>query len=161
MIGWQGIAGRHLGETVWIGDLLFFVSSVLWAGFTVLIRYWQVNAIRATAVVAVISLCLFAPCYLTYRGPAHLAALPLAPLVFQGVVQGLVQAVFTIMAYNRSIAILGVSRAVLFPALVPAMSILIGVPAVGEIPNALQMAGLVTVSIGMMLAVGLFRRAKT
>ena len=160
MIGWQGIAGRHLGETVWIGDLLFFVSSVLWAGFTVLIRYWQVNAIRATAVVAVISLCFFAPCYLTYRGPAHLAALPLAPLVFQGVVQGLVQAVFTIMAYNRSIAILGVSRAVLFPALVPAMSILIGIPAVGEIPNALQIAGLVTVSIGMMLAVGLFRRAR-
>ena len=70
------------------------------------------------------------------------------------------QAVFTIMAYNRSIAILGVSRAVLFPALVPAMSILIGIPAVGEIPNALQVAGLVTVSIGMMLAVGLLKRAK-
>ena len=160
MIGWQGIADRHTGETVWIGDLLFFVSSVLWAGFTVLIRYWKVDAIRATAVVAVISLCFFGPAYLVYRGPGHLAALPLVPLVFQGVVQGLVQAVLTIMAYNRSIAILGVSRAVLFPALVPAMSILIGIPAIGEIPNGLQIAGLVTVSIGMMLAVGLFNRVR-
>ncbi len=158
MIGWQGIAGMHSGETVWIGDLLFFVSSVLWAGFTVLIRYWKVNAMHATAVVAVVCLCIFSPIYLAYRGPAHLASLPLGPLVFQGVVQGLVQAVFTIMAYNRSIAILGVSRAVLFPALVPALSILIGIPAVGELPNALQVAGLVTVSIGMMLAVGIFNR---
>ena len=66
---------------------------------------------RRPAVVAVLSLCFFAPCYLVYRGPQHLALLPLGALVFQGVVQGLVQAVLTIMAYNRSIAILGVSRA--------------------------------------------------
>ena len=158
MIGWQGIAARATGGTAWIGDLLFFVSSVLWAAFTVLIRYWRVDAIRATAVVAVLSLCVFIPLYLVYRGPQHLAALPLLPLVFQGLVQGLVQALITVMAYNRAIAILGVSRAVLFPALVPALSILIGIPAVGEIPNALQIAGLVTVSVGMLVAVGIHKR---
>lgn len=115
MIGWQGIVGSAAGDTAWIGDILFFSSSVLWAGFTVLIKRWQVDALRATSVVAVISLWGFIPLYLAYRGPSHLAALPFAPLAFQGMVQGLVQAVITIMAYNRSIAILGVSRAVLFP----------------------------------------------
>jgi drug/metabolite transporter (DMT)-like permease len=157
LIGWQGITGANAGDTAWVGDILFFVSSLFWAAFTVLIRYWKVDAIKATAVVAVLSLCFFAPCYLVYRGPQHLAALPLGPLVFQGVVQGLVQAVLTIMAYNRSIAILGVSRAVLFPALVPALSILIGIPAVGEMPTALQIAGLSAVSAGMLLAVGVLR----
>ncbi|HYI30274.1 MAG TPA: DMT family transporter [Bradyrhizobium sp.] len=157
LIGWQGIASATAGDAAWIGDILFFVSSLFWAGFTVLIRYWKVDAIKATAVVAVLSLCFFAPCYLVYRGPQHLALLPLGALVFQGVVQGLVQAVLTIMAYNRSIAILGVSRAVLFPALVPALSILIGIPAVGEMPTALQIAGLATVSAGMLLAVGILR----
>ncbi len=156
MIGWQGVAGSMAGEAAWIGDLLFFVSSLFWAAFTVLIRWWKVDAVRATALVAVLSLFFFAPAYLVYRGPQHLAALPLLPLVFQGIVQGLVQAVVTIMAYNRAIAILGVSKAVLFPALVPAMSVLMGVPAVGEMPNALQIAGLVTVSAGMLLAVGIF-----
>ena len=117
-------------------------------------------SIRATAVVAVVSLFSYAPIYLAYRGASHLLALPFGELAFQGIIQGLVQAVFTIMAYNRTVAILGVSRAVLFPALVPAMSILIGIPAVGEIPNALQIGGLAAVSIGMMLAVGIFRRAK-
>jgi drug/metabolite transporter (DMT)-like permease len=161
LIGWQGIASATAGDAAWIGDILFFVSSLFWAGFTVLIRYWKVDAIKATAVVAVLSLCFFAPCYLVYRGPQHLALLPLGALVFQGVVQGLVQAVLTIMAYNRSIAILGVSRAVLFPALVPALSILIGIPAVGEMPTALQIAGLATVSAGMLLAVGILRPRRT
>lgn len=158
MIGWQGIAGHAAGATTWIGDLLFFLSSVLWAIFTVLIRKWKADAIRATAVVAVLSLAVFTPLYPLYRGFDHIAALPLGPLVFQGVVQGMVQSVLTIMAYNRSIAILGVSRAVLFPALVPALSVLIGIPAVGEIPNVMQIAGLATVSAGMIVAVGLLRR---
>ena len=33
-----------------------------------------------------------------------------------------------VMAYARSVALLGVSKAVLFPAIVPALSVLIGVP---------------------------------
>jgi drug/metabolite transporter (DMT)-like permease len=119
-----------------------------------LIRYWQINAMRATSVVAVLSLCVILPVYFRYRGVTHLANLPAGPLVFQGVVQGLVQSVITIMAYNRSIAILGVSRAVLFPAIVPAISVLIGIPALGEIPNVLQTAGVVVVSVGMFVAVG-------
>ena len=158
MIGWQGIFDSAPGERAWIGDALFFLSSVLWAGFTVLIRYWRIDAVRATAVVAVLSMCVIVPVYLGYRGPAHLAKLPGLTLLVQGVVQGLVQSVITLMAYNRSIAILGVSRAVLFPAIVPAISVLIGIPALGEIPNALQTAGLAVVSAGMFVAVGTLNR---
>ena len=116
------------------------------------------DAVRATSVVAVLSLCVIVPVYFGYRGVTHLASLPTAPLVFQGIIQGLVQSVITIMAYNRSIAILGVSRAVLFPAIVPAISVLIGIPALGEIPNALQTAGVIVVSVGMLVAVGTLNR---
>ena len=158
MIGWQGLSRAAPGETVWIGDSLFFLSSVLWAGFTLMIRYWRLDAVRATSVVAVLSLCIVVPGYLWYRGIGHLANLPHGPLVFQGVVQGLVQSVITFMAYNRSIAVLGVSRAVLFPAIVPAMTVLIGIPTLGEIPNGLQTAGLIAVSIGMLVAVGAMNR---
>lgn len=158
LIAGQGALGSATGTTTWVGDLLFFASSVLWAGFTLLIRYWRVDAVRATAVVGVLSLCISAPVYLAYRGPAHLTNLPFAALAVQGVVQGLVQAVITIMAYSRAIAILGVSRAVLFPAIVPAVSILIGIPLLGEIPNTVQIAGLLLVSLGMFVAVGLLGR---
>lgn len=158
MIGWQGIFDSAPGESAWIGDALFFLSSVLWAGFTVLIRHWRIDAVRATSVVAVLSICVIVPVYFGYRGLTHLANLPTGALVFQGIVQGLVQSVITIMAYNRSIAILGVSRAVLFPAIVPAISVFIGIPALDEIPNPLQTAGVVVVSAGMFVAVGTLNR---
>jgi drug/metabolite transporter (DMT)-like permease len=54
-----------------------------------------------------------------------------------------------------------VSRAVLFPALVPALSVLIGIPVVGEIPSVLQIAGLVLVTLGLLTTVGLWQRLLT
>lgn len=92
------------------------------------------------------------------RGLAHPAGLPRGALAVQGAVQGLLQGVVSIVTYNRAIAILGVSRAVLFPAIVPAISILIGIPLIGETPNLTQVAGLALVSVGMLVAVGLLRR---
>jgi len=136
------------GERVWAGDALFLLSSVLWAGFTLLIRIWRIDAVRATSVVAVLSLCVVVPIYFRYRGWAHLAELPRAAFVFQAVLQGLLQSVITIMAF---------SRAVLFPAIVPAISVLIGIPTLGEIPTALQLAGVVIVSAGMLVAVAAAR----
>jgi drug/metabolite transporter (DMT)-like permease len=157
MIAWQGLVESSVGASMWIGDALFFVSSLFWASFTMLLRHWRLDAIKATAIVAVLSLCVFAPIYLAVRGIDHLVALPLGVLVVQGVVQGLVQSIITIMAYARSVALLGVSKAVLFPAIVPALSVLIGVPILGEVPTPLQIAGLITVSLGMIVAVGLLK----
>lgn len=154
LLGWQGITGAAVSETTWIGDLLFVLSSILWATFTILMRYWRIDAVKATAVVGVLSLAVAVPGYLSYRGVDHLLALPLGTLAVQGVVQGLVQGVITIMAYSRAVAILGVSRGVLFPAIVPAVSILIGIPLIGEVPTFTQIAGLIAVSAGMVVAVG-------
>ena len=56
--------------------------------------------------------------------------------------------------------LLGVSRAVLFPAIVPAVSVLIGIPIVGEIPGALQIAGLVLVTAGLLVTIGIFDRLR-
>ena len=158
MISWQSIIESTVGASVWIGDALFFVSSLFWASFTILLRHWRLDAIKATAIVAVLSMCVIVPIYLTVRGTDHLMALPLGALIVQGAVQGLVQSIITIMAYARSVALLGVSRAVLFPAVVPALSVLIGIPFLGEVPTPLQIAGLTTVSLGMIVAVGLLKR---
>ena len=55
---------------------------------------------------------------------------------------------------------LGVSRAVLFPAIVPAVSVLVGIPIVGEIPGPLQIAGLVLVTLGLLITIGMVRRLR-
>jgi len=154
LIGWHGIAADNGMPASWIGDLMFGASSLLWATFTLLLRAWRVEAARATAVVSVMSCVLASPIYLAVRGIDHLAALPVGPIVVQGLTQGLIQGVITIMAYSKAVALLGVSRAVLFPAIVPAVSVLIGIPLVGEIPDAVQIAGILTVSVGLLIAVG-------
>jgi len=155
-ISWQGIVEGGHGDRTWVGDLLFLASGLLWAAFTVLLRHWRIDALRATAVVCVLSCVVVVPVYLAYRGGGHLESVPFAPLAFQGLTQGFVQAIFTMLAYSHAVAILGVSRAVLFPASVPAFSILIGIPAIGEIPTAMQVGGLALVSAGLALAIGVF-----
>ena len=158
MVSWHGLTGGAVKSSAWIGDLMFVASSVLWATFTVLMRKWRIDPVRATSVVAVLTAAVVIPAYLGWHGAGRLGTLPLGALAAQGVAQGLVQGVITLIAYTKAIAILGVSRAVLFPAIVPAISIVIGVPLVGEIPDAIQIAGLALVSLGLLAAVGIFGR---
>jgi drug/metabolite transporter (DMT)-like permease len=157
LIGWDGLM-QPSGAQAWLGDLMFFASSLLWAGFTLLLRYWRVPALRATAVVSVLSFAIATPAYLAAMGTAHLAALPFGLLGFQGLVQGGLQGAVTMVAYSQAVMLLGVSRAVLFPAVVPAASVLIGIPIVGEIPSVLQVTGLGLVTLGLLITVGVFRR---
>lgn len=158
LVSWHGLAGSSVTDTTWIGDLMFVSSSMLWAVFTLLMRKWRIDPMRATAVVAVLTALVVLPGYFAYRGIDRLLALPTDALLAQGIAQGLIQGVVTLLAYSKAIAILGVSRAVLFPAIVPAISILIGIPLVGEWPDAMQIAGVCLVTVGIFAAVGLIGR---
>lgn len=157
LIGWDGLA-QPAGERAWLGDLMFFASSLLWACFTLLLRHWRVPALRATAVVSVLSFLISTPVYLLWAGTAHLATLPAGTLAIQGLIQGGLQGAVTMVAYSQAVVLLGVSRAVLFPAIVPAVSVLVGIPIVGEIPSLLQVGGLGLVTVGLLATVGVFRR---
>lgn len=157
LIGWDGLS-QSGGEKTWLGDLMFFTSSVLWAGFTLLLRFWRVPALNATAAVTVLSFAVTTPVYLVLMGIDHLAALPPGLLAFQGIVQGGLQSAVTMIAYSQAVMLLGVSRAVLFPAIVPAVSVIVGIPVVGEIPSVLQVAGLGLVTLGLLITVGILRR---
>jgi drug/metabolite transporter (DMT)-like permease len=161
LIGWDGIAHAAAGQRAWLGDLLFFLSSLLWACFTLLLRHWRMPALRATAVVSVLSMVVATPTYFLWAGPEHLAALPVAAVALQGLVQGGLQGLVTMIAYTRAVILLGVSRAVLFPAIVPAVSVLIGIPIVGEIPGTLQIAGLALVTAGLLVTIGVLDRLRT
>jgi drug/metabolite transporter (DMT)-like permease len=88
------------------------------------------------------------------------AALPLGALLFQGLVQGGLQGVITMLAYGQAVLLLGVSRAVLFPAIVPAVSVIAGIPIVGEIPGVLQVTGLCIVTFGLLVTIGVVGRLR-
>jgi len=69
----------------------------------------------------------------------------------QALVQGVLAGAGAIYLFTRAVVLLGASRAVLFPSLVPPFTLLIGYLTIGEAPSAAQLAGLVIVIVGFRL----------
>ena len=55
------------------------------------------------------------------------------------------------ICFTRAVVLLGASRAVLFPSLVPPFTLLVGYLALGEVPSMSQLAGLAIVLVGFRL----------
>ncbi len=140
------------------GDAMFVFAGVLWAFFTVLAKRWQLSAIPVTAVLSVLSAVLVLPIYAATQDFSRIASLPASVLVVQFVVQGLLSGVVAIIFFTRAAELAGAARAAIFPALVPAAAIVMGVPITGELPTLYQWAGLVVVTLGLLTAVGVVRR---
>jgi drug/metabolite transporter (DMT)-like permease len=141
-----------------IGDAMFLGAGLLWASFTILARRWGIKAIPATAAVSVLSALVVVPVYAATTGFAHLLALPPSVLLPQILVQGVLSGVVAVICFTRAAEQLGAARAALFPALVPASAILLGIPLAGEWPGGVQLLGLGLVSFGLLVAMGVLRR---
>ncbi|MBL8701060.1 MAG: DMT family transporter [Alphaproteobacteria bacterium] len=135
------------------GEALFFLSAVLWAGYTVASRIWQVPALPAVAILSLVGAVLLIPVYLSLVGPRFLAA-PAVEILGQAVFQGLVTGLLATFLYMRAIEILGPARASLFVALVPPIATVSAWPILGERPGLVTLAGVALVSLGMVVAVG-------
>ncbi len=150
-------AGWGAGDT-WRGDFSFAAAGLLWAGFTIACRSWGVDALRATAVVAVLGGVASLGLWLGFGDPAAMFERGAGVLATQALVQGVLSGVIAVYAYGRAAAALGAARAAIFAALVPVMAVIAGVPITGEWPVGLQWPGLAIVLAGLSLAMGLLPR---
>jgi len=158
IIGLALIAGPELfsGSTgVLVGDAMFIVAGAMWAGFTLLTRLWKLAPLPATAAVSVFSALVYVPAHLLVVGLDGLREATPQMLLAQGVVQGLLSGVVAVLAFTRAVALLGASSASIFPAMVPAVAVLVGIPLTGELPTGPQTLGLLIVSLGLVAALGL------
>jgi len=156
-LGWDGLANH--GELTWLGDAMFALGGLFWAGYTIASRAWRVEPLHATAVVGVLSMIAYVPAYAWLAG-AHLVAAPWREIVIQAVFQGVLSAIVALLLYTRAVAILGAARGAVFAALVPAFSLLVAIPLLQERPTPLQLTGVAFVSLGMVLALGLHDPAR-
>ena len=146
------------GPEAWKGDLLFMAAGTLFAVFTILVRAWRVTPLAATAAVTVISLIAVVP-FMPFTGTfERLAALPWPLLVTQAVVQGVLSGLLAVIAYAKAVELLGAGTAALFPALLPAVAMALGIPVTGEWPTAPEWAGAAMASVGLAAATGVFNR---
>jgi drug/metabolite transporter (DMT)-like permease len=142
---------RHIGLSGVQGDLIFVLTGFMFAGFGTLLRHWRVSGLSATAVISVLSL-LLAPAYLASGGLDRVAAAGLGENALQALGQGILAGPAALFLFAFSVQMLGAGRAAVFPATVPALTLLVGWLLLGEAPTALQAAGLVTVLLGFYLA---------
>lgn len=163
MAGLAAIAGPGLvtgSGTAPLGDAMFALAGASWALFTVLARRWAIPALPATAAVSVVSALVFVPIYVLTQDLSRLAALSTAALATQVIVQGVLSGVVAVIFFTRAAELAGAARAAVFPALVPAAAILIGIPVAGEWPNGVQLLGLAIVTAGLLAAIGVFNRRR-
>ena len=132
---------------------LFLAAAACWAGFTVCIRYWEIDPVYGVSVVAVLSLISFTPIYFIFFDFSCLY-LPADEIILQISYQGILVGVVAVILFTICIPVLGPARTALFMALVPVFGTLLGALILNEIPGKIEFAGIGLVIIGMLAAMG-------
>ena len=145
-----GEAVTTIGAHGVVGDLMFVVTGAFFATFGILLKFWRIDAIRATVVVGVVSLVLI-PVQWLFVGFERMIALGAWENLVQGVLQGILAGPSAIYLFTRAVILLGAARAAVFPALVPGFTLLVGYLALGIVPSVWQLLGFAIVLIGFRL----------
>jgi drug/metabolite transporter (DMT)-like permease len=132
------------------GDLAFAAAGLLFAGFTILLRKWAIAPLRAVTVTTVVSLGAV-PIYWAVWGFENMLAQGIWENLLQALAQGIFGGPGALYLFTQSVSRLGVSRAAVFPSLVPGFALLLGPMLLGEMPTALQLVGFLVVLVGFRL----------
>lgn len=147
-----GEAATTIGGNALTGDMLFATAGLMWAVFTTCLRRSHTSGIMAARIVGVLSLLIYAPLHAALFGLEHMFSLGLGEVLLQVAVQGIFAGLLALYLFGRAVTALGAGRASTFPALVPALTILFGFLALGEVPTFAQLVGLAIVGIGFRFA---------
>jgi drug/metabolite transporter (DMT)-like permease len=137
-------------KSVLLGDLCFFGVGLLWGGYPLLLQLWKVDALRATAVLAVLSALAFWPWYL-FNGAERLLALPTGPMLFHGFNQGVLNMVIGLWLWGHAVKLVGAAESGRFPPLIPVIGTLSAIPLLGEWPGPMQWAGIGLIVAGLAI----------
>lgn len=149
LLGWEALA--TIGGHGILGDFTFAGAGLSFAVFAMMLRLWRIAPVQAAMIVSVLSL-IYVPIYWAAFGFARMATAGWGENLLQVVAQGGLAGTGATYLFTRTVMLLGASRAALFPALVPATTLLIGFLALGIVPSLVQLAGLVVVGLGFRLA---------
>ncbi len=142
------------GGVIATGHLILFGTGIMWACYALIVRRAAVPALNATAVVAVGSAVFYLPIYLVAL-PKQIFTAPMADLLVQAGFQGILVSVVAIYAFNRSAELLGPVAGATLPALIPVVTLVLGVVVLGEAAGADETSSAIMVTIGLaMILVG-------
>jgi drug/metabolite transporter (DMT)-like permease len=145
------IAGTtHSNPTIMFGDLCFIGVGLIWGGYPLLIQHWKVDALKATAIVSVLSL-VYLPVYALFFFRGFDVA-PWWVVLLHGFNQGILNLIVGLWLWSWATRVLGPAVVGRFPPTIPVIGTLLAVPILGEIPSGLQIAGIALIIVGLFVA---------
>ena len=157
LVGGRSLMHAFEGGQVWIGDLLFMAAALVWAIYSVQVRQYALEAVRATAALTAFAFFTYLPVYgvllLLHWVPGRFMAAPIGDIAFQMLFQGLVSVVVAGVTFTRMIQYFGPVRTTMITALVPGLSALGAVFLLGEPLYWNLAAGLALVTLGILFGV--------
>ena len=136
--------------SVLAGDALFLAASALGALYVLQLRNWGINALQGAAIVTFYSALVVVPWHLWSASGALWQAAPFE-ILWQVLWQGVLIGCVALVALNHAIARLGPERASALVALVPALSAVLGLLFLGEIPSSAEIAAILAISAGVSI----------
>jgi drug/metabolite transporter (DMT)-like permease len=131
-----------------IGALV--LVSAMWAAYTLLFRRSGLAPIQSAAMICIWSALFFLPAYIQL-GLSHLGLASMREILFQATYQGLLMSGVAIVAFNRSVALLGAGAASAMIALLPATASILAIPVLGEVPMPAESAAILVIAVGVLL----------
>ncbi len=138
------------GGAITTGHLILIATGTMWASYALIVRRTAVPALNATAIVAVGSAVFYLPVYLVVL-PKEILAAPITDVLMQAGFQGVLVSVVAIYAFNRSAELLGPVAGATLPALIPVVTLGLGVLVLGETAGAGEYASAILVTMGLAL----------
>lgn len=140
----------RVGGAVTTGHLILIATGIMWASYALIVRRAAVPALNATAIVAVGSAVFYLPVYLVAL-PKQILAAPLTDILVQAGFQGVLVSIVAIYAFNRSAELLGSVAGATLPALIPVVTLGLGVVALGETAGVGEFVSAILVTAGLTL----------
>ena len=157
LVGGMSLLKAFEGGDVWIGDLLFMTAAFCWSAYSVMVRRYGLDAVRATMAITAFALVSFVPAYalLVHLNvlPSHMAQAAWSEIVFQAVFQGVGSVVISGITFTQMIRTFGPIKSTMITALVPGLSALGAVVFLGEPLSWNLWAGLALVTCGILFGV--------
>jgi drug/metabolite transporter (DMT)-like permease len=132
------------------GDAMFLAASALGALYVLQLRNWGVSAMQAAAIVTVYSAMIVVPWHLWSAGESLWRQAP-GELLWQTLWQGVLIGCVALVALNHAITRLGAERSSALVALVPALSAMLALVFLGEVPTTAEIAAILAISAGVSI----------
>lgn len=151
-----GIPGN---ERAWLGDVCFLSAIALFALFMIANRVWFITPAQVLFSATVVSALVYVPFWFLLLD-STMSSAPRSEILLQAGYQGLVPSVMGITCLNIAIRNIGARATSLFLSAVPVLAALTAIPILLEIPGPRAWFGMVLVTLGILLALGLLERKK-